>query len=72
MFRLTAEYTDDHFDFVLHRDDAKVLVTGDPIDLALRMLYFGIDDPLRLIDAARQWGAVEIRDQPVWHRESPL
>jgi len=57
MFRLTAEFTDDHFDFVLHRDDAEVLVTSDPIGLALRMLYVVIENPLRLIDAARQWAS---------------
>jgi hypothetical protein len=32
------------------------------------MLKLGIDNPLQLIDAARQWGVVEIREDanPDW------
>jgi hypothetical protein len=60
MLLLTAEFTDDHFAFALYRDSMELFSTNDPIELAEQMLHLGIENPLSLIDAARQWGAVHI------------
>ena len=60
MFRLTAEFAGEHFTFKLFRDGAELSETIDPADAAEWMLRLGIENPLYLIDAARQWGEVEI------------
>ncbi len=62
MFRLTAEFAGEHFTFKLFRDGAELFETIDPVDAAEWMLRLGIENPLYLIDAARQWGVVEIRE----------
>ena len=61
MFRLTAEFAGEHFTLKLFRDGAELFTTTDPIEAAEWMLNLGIENPLHLIDNARQWGVVEIR-----------
>lgn len=68
MHRLTALRSDNRVAFTLSRDGGRLLSTTDQIELAERMLQLGIENPLCLIDAARQWGLVEIREEqnPRW------
>ena len=62
MFRLTAEFAGENFTLKLFSDGAELFTTIDPVEAAEWMLRLGIENPLHLIDAARQWGVVEIRD----------
>ena len=68
MIRLTARPYDDEFAFTISRDRHDLFTTIDPVRAAERMLELGIDNPLPLIDAARQWGVVEIWEDvnPDW------
>jgi hypothetical protein len=62
MFRLTAEPADDRYAFTLSRGAQVLFTTIDPIEVAERMLALGIENPLHLVEAARQWGEVEIKE----------
>lgn len=62
MIRLTAEVAEDRYAFTLTRGDQVLFTSIDPIEAAERMLMLGIDNPLHLVDAARQWGVVEIKE----------
>ncbi len=62
MFRLTAEFAGDHFTLKLFRDGAELFTTIDPNEAAEWMLNLGIDNPLQLIEGARQWGVVDIHE----------
>jgi len=62
MFRLTAEFAGENFTLKLFRDGAELFSTIDPIEAAEWMLRLGIENPLPLIEGARQWGVVEIRE----------
>ena len=68
MIRLTAHLHGELFAFTVTRDDVGLFTTNDPVEAAERMLELGIGNPLHLIDAARQWGVVEIREDanPDW------
>ena len=68
MIRLTATVSNRGSTFALARDGILVFTTGNRIDAAHRMLDIGIDYPDHLIDAAEQWGVVEIREEanPNW------
>ena len=62
MFRLTAEFGDDRFVLTLSHNGAEIFTTTDPVEAAEWMLNLSIDDPLPLIEGARQWGVVEIHE----------
>jgi hypothetical protein len=64
MIRLTAEPADDHYAFTLSRGDQVLITSIDPIEVAERMLAVGIENPLYLVEAARQWGVVEVKEEP--------
>ena len=68
MIRLTADRIDEQFVFTLTRGEEHLFTTDDPIEAAERMLQLRIENPLYLIDAARQWGVVEIMEEenPDW------
>ena len=68
MIRLTATISDHGSTFTLARDGILIFTTGNRIDAAHRMLDVGIDHPDHLIDAAEQWGVVELREEanPDW------
>lgn len=61
MLRLTFMPSDFGYRFMLVRDGTTILNTADAIEVAERLLQLGIENPLHLIQAARQWGVVEIR-----------
>ena len=54
MIRLTARAYDDEFAFTVSRDGTDLFTTIDPVRAAERLLEPGIDNPLPLIDGARQ------------------
>jgi hypothetical protein len=62
VFRLVALRSDDRFAFILSREGSELFRCTDPVDMAERMLQHGIENPLHLIEAAKQWGTVEIRE----------
>jgi len=62
MIRLTAAFGDDRFVYTLTRHGAAILSSTSSADVAERMLQLGIIDPLQLIQAAEEWGVVEIKE----------
>ncbi len=62
MIRLTAAFGDDRFVYTLTQDGAAILSSTSSADVAERMLQLGIADPLQLVQAAEEWGVVEIKE----------
>ncbi len=62
MIRLTAAVSDHGFTYTLVRDGHLVCTLGNRAEIAEQMAAIGIDGPGRLIEAAEQWGVVEIRE----------
>lgn len=75
MIHLTASALNGDYTFTLTRgDDELLLISRDWTDVAERLLALGVDNPLPLIKAAEQWGAVDIREEvsPDWTGGNPL
>ncbi len=62
VIRPTALPSDHGFTFTIERAGELLFTTGNRVDLALRMLALGIENPLHLIDAAESWGVVDIHE----------
>jgi hypothetical protein len=70
MLRLTATFDNDRFLYRLQRNSVEVLSGTDQVEVAERMVQLGVENPLRLIEAAQTWGVVEIREPAhPWHGE---
>jgi hypothetical protein len=62
MILLTAAVSDHGFTYTLAREGQLLLTTGNRLDAAEFMLQLSIDNPLQLIQAAEQWGAVDVHE----------
>ena len=64
MVRLTALSVEDMFFYTLSRDGAEPFISRDAGEIAEGMQRIGVDEPLPLIAAARQRGAIEVLPTP--------
>jgi hypothetical protein len=60
--RVSARTSDHGFVYTLVKAGALVFTTGNRDELAERMASLGIEHPAQLIEAAEQWGVVELRE----------
>jgi hypothetical protein len=58
MIRLTAEAAEDRYAFTLSQALRSFSRRLTPLRSLKRMLELGIENPLHLVEAARQWGVV--------------
>ncbi len=61
MIRVDAVPSGSFTAFEIRSDGELVLKTTDAIEAGELLLKMGVDDPMALVKAAAQWGAVEIR-----------